>query len=302
MPRSRSRRRRITACSSSFFFPLTRTWSPWMATCTFSLVSFTSFTISRAFSTGMPCWTSIFCFAAPVGPGSSAPHWSAFRGTCRRAIFSRRMSPSARSLKSSAARRWMAVSSRRTSVRCPLKSKRCPISRSVCWIALSTSCRSTRHTMSKDGIGGRSIGGRLHDVNSGRRAETEQRRVDLAVAPLVRERDAGGRPERVGYAGLLDRGVRLAEDEAERPDAGVLARHELQHPPPGFVALERRFEVALDAPEPGEERDRRGRTERLAERRLDHLLVRRLVDPERLAVADDQLLVGRRVIPAHAVR
>src|SRR5205807_8386416 len=38
------------------------------------------------------------------------------------------------------------------------------------------------------------------------------------------------------------------------------------------------------------------------ERRLDHLLVLGLVDPERLAVTDDELRVGRRVVPAHAVR
>src|SRR5712691_7928162 len=38
-----------------------------MATCTLVFISFTSFTLSRAFSTGMPCWRSSFCFAGPAG-------------------------------------------------------------------------------------------------------------------------------------------------------------------------------------------------------------------------------------------
>src|SRR5690348_11854013 len=212
------------------------------------------------------------------------------------------MSASAFNLNSSAARRWIAVSSRRTSVRWPLKSKRCPISRSVCWTALSTSWRSTRHTTSKDGIGGPSIGGWLDHVNPGRRREPEQRRVERRVSLLVRKRDPRRRPERVGDARLLDRRILLRDREAESPDPGVLPRHELQHPALGLVALQRSVEVAVEAPEPGEKRDGRRRVERLPERRFDHLLLRRLVDPERRPVADDQLLVGRRVAPPHPVR
>src|SRR5438876_286299 len=104
----------------------------------------------------------------------------------------------------------------------------------------------------------------------------------------------------------------LAQDVGERAqleivgraqvDGRVLARHQAEHPARGLVALEARLEVALDPPEAGEEADRGLRLERLGERRLDHLPVRGLVDPERLAVADDELRVGRRVVPAHAVR
>src|SRR3989441_593067 len=151
-------------------------------------------------------------------------------------------------------------------------------------------------------FGGPSIGGRADHVNPGRRREAEERGIERDVAALVREREARRRTQRVGDARLLDRGVGLAHHERERADAGVLARHQPQHPARGLVALEARLEVALDPPEAGEEADRSLRLERLGERRLDHLLVPGLVDPERLAVTDDELRVGRRVVPAHAVR
>src|SRR6059036_2213328 len=151
-------------------------------------------------------------------------------------------------------------------------------------------------------FGGPSIGGRTHHVNPGRGREAEERGVERDVAALVGEGDARGRAERIGDARLLDRGVGLAHQERERADAGVLARHQAEHPARGLVALEARLEVALDPPEAGEEADRGLRLERLGERRLDHLLVPGLVDPQRLAVTDDELRVGRRVVPAHVVR
>src|SRR5438876_3310873 len=151
-------------------------------------------------------------------------------------------------------------------------------------------------------FGGPSIGGGADHVNPGRGREAEERGVEGDVAALVRERDARRRTERIGDARLLDRGVGLAHHERERADAGVLAWHQVEHPARGLVALEARLEVALDAPEAAEKADRRTRLERLGERRLDHLLLLGLVDPERLAVADDELAVGRRVVPAHAVR
>src|SRR5438034_1933674 len=151
-------------------------------------------------------------------------------------------------------------------------------------------------------FGGPSIGGGADHVNPGRGRETEERAVEGDVAALVREGDARRRTERIGDARLLDRGVGLAHHERERADAGVLAWHQVEHPARGLVALEARLEVALDAPEAAEKADRRTRLERLGERRLDHLLLLGLVDPERLAVADDELAVGRRVVPTHAVR
>ncbi len=42
----------MICCRVSRSFPLTRTKSPWIDACTFSLEFFTSFTISRAFSIG----------------------------------------------------------------------------------------------------------------------------------------------------------------------------------------------------------------------------------------------------------
>src|SRR4029077_5005438 len=82
----------------------------------------------------------------------------------------------------------------------------------------------------------------------------------------------------------------------------VLLGHQLEHPLLGLVARQGGVEVAIDPAEPGEEANRRARVTRLPERRLDHLLQIGLVDPERLAVTDDGLRIGRIVVPAHAVR
>src|SRR5207253_3620008 len=87
--------------------------------------------------------------------------------------------------------------------------------------------------------------------------------LERDVAALVGEGDARGRAERIGDARLLDRGVGLAHHERQRADAGVLARHQSEHPARGLVALEARLEVALDPPEAGEEADRGLRLERL---------------------------------------
>src|SRR5262249_53850646 len=185
----------------------------------------------------------------------------ALSGTPRLPRRSRRMSARARTLKSSAERRWSAFSSRRTSVGVPRKSKRWPTSRSVWLIALSTSWRSTRQTTSKDGIGLGSIGGRPDHVNPGRRLEAEERRSQGQVAALVREHDARGRTERVRDARLLDRRVRLAHREEERPEPRVPTRHETQHPAFWLVVLEGGREIALDPPEAGQKGDRRPRLE-----------------------------------------
>src|ERR1035438_8659458 len=62
MPKSASRSSLMTLCNVSRSRLLTRTKSPWMAACTFSLLSLILRTISRAFSMGMPCCSEISCF------------------------------------------------------------------------------------------------------------------------------------------------------------------------------------------------------------------------------------------------
>src|SRR6266446_6408029 len=268
-----------------------------MATWTFSFVSFTSFTISRAFSTGIPCCSTICCFAVPAGPGSIGPACRARSGTWRRASFSCSSSFSARNLNSSAERRWRVWSSRRTSVGVFLKSKRWPTSRKVCWIALSTSCRSTRQTASKNPIGRPSIGRGTDHVNPGRRGEAEESRIERDVAALVREQEARRRPQRIGDAGLLQCGVGLADHEHEAAEPLVAVGNEAEHPALGPVLLQTRREVALEPSEAGEEGDGGVGAERLGEGRLDHLMVVGLVDPEGLAIADHELRIGRLVVP-----
>src|SRR5262245_9596266 len=213
------------------------------------------------------------------------------------------MSASARTLKSSAERRWIALASRRTSVGVPLKSKRCPTSFSVWLIALSTSCRSSLHTTSNDGMGGRSIGRRLHDVNPGGWREVKHIRLELHVALLAGELDARGGACTVDDASLGDAGIGLAHAELQRADPGILLLGcQREHPLLWLVACQGGVEVALDLAQPGEERHRRARLKRLSERSLDHLLQVALVDPERFPITDDALCFGRIVIPAHAVR
>src|SRR5262249_5069861 len=68
-----------------------------------------------------------------------------------------------------------------------------------------------------------------------------------------------------------------------------------------LVAIEHRIELAVEVAEAAEERDRRRGLEGLGDGRANHLLVVGLVDPERLAVADDRLPIGWIVVPAHPV-
>ena len=54
-------------------FPATRTKSPWIDACTLSLLSLIFFTISRAFSVGMPCCSVISCFTVEPAEGMISP-------------------------------------------------------------------------------------------------------------------------------------------------------------------------------------------------------------------------------------
>src|SRR5262249_6943611 len=291
----------IAACRSSRFFPVTRSWSPWIAPWTLSFDPFTILTISRALSVAMPCCSSIRCLAVPTGPGSIGPSCSDLSGTCRLASFSFSISPRVRILKSSAAPSSSACSSRLTVELEPLKSKRCPTSRRVWLTALSTSWRSTWQTMSKDGMRRSLRGGWTDHVDARRRNEAEGRRVELDVALLSVEADARRGPQRVADLRLFDRRVGFSHGERERSDALVLLRREPQDPAIALVAIEHRVELAIEMAEAAEERDGRRGLEGLGDGRADHLLVVGLVYPERLAVAHDRLPIGWVVVPAHPV-
>src|SRR5581483_10629589 len=141
-----------------------------------------------------------------------------------------------------------------------------------------------------------------YDVNPRRRGELEEARRERHVALLVGEADARDGAERVAHRRLLHARVGLAHGERERSDAAVVARHEPEHPAGGLVALEGRVELLVEVAEAAEKGDRRRGLEGLAERGLDDLLLVGLVDPERLAVADDRLAIGRIVVPAHPAR
>src|SRR3990172_9265277 len=215
IPRSCCRRNWITACTSSLSLPKPRTWLSWIWAWTLCFVPLISFTISRAFSIGMPCWISIRCRTCPPLADSTVPRVSALRGTWRLTSFPSRMSSTCLSLNSSSPVTTMALSSRVTPARLPLKSKRWLISRVVWWTALSTSCRSTLEAMSKEhslatgfplsdpGSPSRPGGGDHRDPRRGRELElvVAQPRVQLQVGEGKHVRVPG----RVEHRGLLDR-------------------------------------------------------------------------------------------------
>src|SRR5580700_7092994 len=142
----------IAAWRSSRFLADTRSSVPWIAICTFSLLSLTLRTSLRARSASTPWrsaidWRIVLPLAFSAGLKSSAAG-----STLRRVRCTFSSSCNWRSFKSSSATRFSAPSSRFTWHLLPLKSKRVAISRSIPAIALSTSARSRRETISKLGI------------------------------------------------------------------------------------------------------------------------------------------------------
>src|SRR5262245_11384447 len=150
--------------------------------------------------------------------------------------------------------------------------------------------------------GGPSIGRRTNHVSPGRGREPEETRIERDVALLVGEDETRGRPQRIGDAGLFQRRVRLAHYQHERPQPLVAVGDETEHPALGAILVQAGREVTLEPSQAREKGNRGVGVERLAERRLDHLVVVGLVDPERFSVADDQLRIGRLVVPAHVIR
>src|SRR3954470_1770042 len=144
----------MTAWRSSRFFPETRTASPWIDPCTFSLLSLISFTSDFAFSISMP-WTKLSTWETIFPLCSTGPYFRPRRGTPRFAIFSTSTVRAASSRCSVLLRIFSPFSGALTfsrPVSVPLKSYRWSISFFACWKALSTSCSFTLLTMSKLGM------------------------------------------------------------------------------------------------------------------------------------------------------
>src|SRR3954453_2252800 len=152
MPKSLPLSRAMTACRSSRFFPVTRSWSPCTCACTPLIFwSRMSLPISLALSAEMPSmirpWMRYVlndCF------GSSSS--TALSDTLRLTSFSLKTSTAAFA-RSSVSDSIVTASlpDQSMPVPVPRKSKRCASSFAACLRALSTSCRSTLLTTSNDG-------------------------------------------------------------------------------------------------------------------------------------------------------
>ncbi len=143
----------MASCSSSFDGEDTRTWSAWIAACTFlSFRSFRNLTMSLAASVGMPCWSVTTRRTVSLAARSLSPGLRFLVGTPRRTMRPWRISQTAFILKSSSATRVRVFSFalRSIAARDPLKSYRCAISFRAWLTALSTSCRSTPEVISKE--------------------------------------------------------------------------------------------------------------------------------------------------------
>src|SRR5262245_17021908 len=129
----------------------------------------------------------------------------------------------------------MECSSRRISTVLPLKSQRWPISLSAWWMALSTSCRSTFETMSKEfsdatktsGSAGKAVMLALRfaalqerDARAGSRPRLLHRHPRWrreAEEPLVQGRHETDRLEPVGHPPA----ERVVDDDGDREPAGI---------------------------------------------------------------------------------
>src|SRR5579859_6271402 len=147
---SASRSALITSCSVSLSLPTTRSWSPWMRTCTLGLTFWIRLRRSRAMSSVMPAlsWTSIWPRPLPMVLGS--PALNSFGDSCRRAAFSRSTCRAARARSSLADSITMTPSRRSYAVCVSLKSNRVLTSRRAWSSALVSSEESNSDTTSNE--------------------------------------------------------------------------------------------------------------------------------------------------------
>src|SRR5712691_3875134 len=147
---SASRRFFITSCKVSLSLPTTRSWSPWILTCTFGVTFCMLFRRSRAISSVMPALrcTSICPRPLPTVFGSSA--LNSFGDSGRRAAFSRKTCRAAFARSSLAESMRISWSWRSNVVCVSLKSYRVLTSRRAWSIALVSSAGSNSETTSKE--------------------------------------------------------------------------------------------------------------------------------------------------------
>src|SRR4051794_18587123 len=142
----------MTACRSSRFLPVTRSWSPWIWAWTpFGPSSRIFLLIALAFSDSIP-WMILQSIRYVLPDCLGSPASSDFSEICRLTSFSLNTSRAARARSSVSA--WSVTPSspdHLISAPVPRKSNRVPSSFSAWLSALSTSCRSTLLTTSNEG-------------------------------------------------------------------------------------------------------------------------------------------------------
>src|SRR5882762_4020993 len=140
----------MIAWRSSRFLPDTRTCSSWIWAWTLIPVDLMNFTISFAFSDGMPLRMVTTWRTVPFAAGSSFPYSSAFRETPRFANLPARMSMTALRRDSSSECSVSVSFSSVISLTLPLKSKRWRISFIACCTAFDASIMFTSETTSNE--------------------------------------------------------------------------------------------------------------------------------------------------------
>src|SRR6266704_186939 len=151
-PKSACLSRLITLCRSSFFLPLTRSWSPWICAWTPRGPSSRIFLlIALALSESMP-WMILHSIRFTLPDTFGSPASSAFSEMLRLTSLSLKTSRAARARDSVSA--WIVTAFSPAWVICAPVSRKSNLvdsSFAAWWTALSSSCRSTLLTMSNEG-------------------------------------------------------------------------------------------------------------------------------------------------------
>src|SRR5215831_817085 len=145
-----SRRALITACSGSFSFDVTRSWSPCIRTTTFVDTCLAFFCRDRASSSEIPALSATSMRPRPLPTVFGSPALNSLAERCRRAAFSSSTWKTARARSSVEASIRIEPSLRSILGSVPLKSKRVPTSRRAWSSALVSSCASYCETTSNE--------------------------------------------------------------------------------------------------------------------------------------------------------
>ncbi len=146
----------MTAWRSSICLPVTRSSSPWIEAWTLSLLSLMILTMALAFSCSMPSRILASRLERPARASSTSPQSKLLRSRPRRLAADSNISESPLIFEASSATNlsffsfWSTV----ISMGEPRKSKRAATAFLVLLMALSSSAKLNRETMSNDGMGG----------------------------------------------------------------------------------------------------------------------------------------------------